>query len=419
MHLEDGLAFQPYQKKDKSSRKSKRQTHAAQDLLLHSDKHRTLDYTAREEEDSTSAGPTQRHYIGIYDPKTGGLEVVEAKRMVVRGTVRAKQADDEAMIAPADAKVRFLPGGLAAFNTSAPFPGSSANPTQSYRDQKVDLGQTFGTKKARKVIESIAMNALTPAAGESNADGSQAKLDAASKATLSQIGQITSTMATRDELQAAIDQSKPVPRPNLDATEIADVYDPRVMIGAEILRAIPVRDWQESIDANEDIQLMSRYVARRIQRVGRQEKPADKLRLLRYLYFLLCFFMAARPGKRDARRVPPKDVLAQALSPAPSSVIENIRRKFSEGGEIRKFHTDLIATHCCALSAIIDNFETEPRDLREDLRLDQRAIAQYFAEIGARMGQVKKAGEAKAQPVAKLALPLQFPKMSRGAPKRR
>ena len=32
------------------------------------------------------------HFFGIYDPETGKLQVVEAKKMVIRGTVRAKQA---------------------------------------------------------------------------------------------------------------------------------------------------------------------------------------------------------------------------------------------------------------------------------------------------------------------------------------
>ena len=60
------------------------------ELLLHSTSHRALDLTAREEE-ARGSKPMLKHYIGVYDPKTGRLEVVEAKRMVVRGQVRAKQ----------------------------------------------------------------------------------------------------------------------------------------------------------------------------------------------------------------------------------------------------------------------------------------------------------------------------------------
>jgi DNA-directed RNA polymerase I subunit RPA49 len=33
-----------------------------------------------------------KHYVGVYDPETGNLEVMEARKMVVRGTVRAHEA---------------------------------------------------------------------------------------------------------------------------------------------------------------------------------------------------------------------------------------------------------------------------------------------------------------------------------------
>lgn len=34
--------------------------------------------------------------MGVYDPKTGNLEVIESRKMVVRGTVRAHSAAAEA-----------------------------------------------------------------------------------------------------------------------------------------------------------------------------------------------------------------------------------------------------------------------------------------------------------------------------------
>lgn len=36
------------------------------------------------------------HFVGIYDPKTGKMQVIEAKKMVVRGSVRAKQLSEAA-----------------------------------------------------------------------------------------------------------------------------------------------------------------------------------------------------------------------------------------------------------------------------------------------------------------------------------
>lgn len=52
--------------------------------------------------------PPLNHFLGIYDPKTGKLQVVEAKKMVVRGTVRAKQASDAAMGERTTKQVRIL-----------------------------------------------------------------------------------------------------------------------------------------------------------------------------------------------------------------------------------------------------------------------------------------------------------------------
>ncbi|ROT38494.1 RNA polymerase I associated factor, A49-like protein [Sodiomyces alkalinus F11] len=393
LQLQKNVPFRPYQKRPKSStKKSRRPPASAQELVLHSAKHRTVDLTAREEGPTGNGGePLQKQYLAIFDPQTGKMEVMEAKKLVVRGTVRARHAAEEAMTAPAD--------------------------TKSYQDQKIELGQTFGTRKAKKAIESNAMNAIVQ--DKVGADGSQ-KLDAASKATLSQIGEATASMATREQLQAAIDESKPVPPANLEAEEIADVYDPNVFIGAEVLKAVPVRDWHEATQRNDEIQVMSRYVAARVQAMGVQDRALEKLRLLRYLHFLVVYFVHTKEGRqKGTRRIPPKEIMARYLAPAPPPVVEHIRRKFSEGGEMCKFHIDLLATHCCVLTCLLDNFETDPQDIREDLRLDQKTMNQYFHEIGARVLRRKRPGETKARTVVKLALPLQFPKQSRGAPKKR
>jgi DNA-directed RNA polymerase I subunit RPA49 len=65
-------------------------------MALHSSAHRTVDYTAREER-WKSVDTVLNHYLAIIDPQTGEVEVVQAKKMVVRGTVRSKQAPAEAM----------------------------------------------------------------------------------------------------------------------------------------------------------------------------------------------------------------------------------------------------------------------------------------------------------------------------------
>lgn len=71
---------------------------------MESSEHPAIDYVGREEE----AGGTDsllKHYIGIYDPSTGGLQVIESRKMTVRGIVRAQKAAPEAFNEKGDYKV--------------------------------------------------------------------------------------------------------------------------------------------------------------------------------------------------------------------------------------------------------------------------------------------------------------------------
>ncbi|KOS19013.1 DNA-directed RNA polymerase I subunit rpa49 [Escovopsis weberi] len=335
------------------------------------------------EEEARASKPLLNHYLGVYDPATGKLQVVEAKKMIVRGAVRAKQVAGSAR---------------------------DENDTKlSMTMQRTELGQTFGTKKAKKVIQERYMNALT--VNKQAGDGTPAVIDDASKAILESVGQFASNMATREELQAVVDDAKPVPRANLEATEIYDVYDPKVLIGADILKLVPILEWQEKTKHKENISVPSQFAAPRINALASNDAATERLRVMRYYLFVLIFLLKSQPGReRNTRRVPPRDKLREMLAPAPDAVVENIRRKFSDGGVIRKYHADLLLAHCCVYALIIDNFEVDTEQLRLDLRLDQKTMNQYFYEIGAKVKPVKHVASGQMRYVAKLSLPLVFPK---------
>ncbi|KUI60085.1 DNA-directed RNA polymerase I subunit rpa49 [Cytospora mali] len=362
---------------------TKRPRHGASDLLLHSTSHRTLDYSARE--DKPKGGqPLLKHYIGLFDPASGQLQLVESKKMVIRGSVRAQQAPEEDM--------------------------QSQKLSNTMYDLRTELGQAFGTKKAKKALAAITENAINP--GKPQGDGQQT-LDSSEKALMDSIKDVTMSVATREDLQSAMDAAKPVPRGNYEADEIQDVYRPEELIGKDILELIQVNDWAKSVKKNEDIQLRSRFVAHRINRIGSGESAVSRLRLLRYLYFVMLFYLTARKGKdKGSREVLKKDKLIEELSPAPPPVIESIRRKFSDKGIMRKQHVDLLMTHCCVFACIMDNFETNTWDLKEDFGLDQKTMTQYFMEIGAKIKRAKVEG--RTDSIAQLKLPLVFPKMRQG-----
>jgi DNA-directed RNA polymerase I subunit RPA49 len=90
------ISLEPFVKPRRNARKRSEKSDeiATEELLLHSSEHPKLDYTAREEE-AGGADTLLKHYIGVYDPETGKMEVMEARKVVVRGVVRAHQATAE------------------------------------------------------------------------------------------------------------------------------------------------------------------------------------------------------------------------------------------------------------------------------------------------------------------------------------
>lgn len=274
---------------------------------------------------------------------------------------------------------------------------------------RTDLGHAFGTRKAKKALAALTENAIVDDGGKSG------KLSATSVAVLADIGKITSTMATKEELQAVADAAKPIPPGNFDAQEIQDVYPLHLLVGSELLNAIPIKDWQDAVKKGTNKVLTSAFIASRLNPVGEGPDSAIRLKALRYLEFLIKFSKCA---KGRTPKIPHSDKLRELLQPAPEPVIQNIRRKFSANQVVDKFHRDKIFTHCCALAAVLSNFEFETSKIRYDLGLDDKQFGQYFREIG---GKVKKAvGAEKGTQVqmAVLSLPLEFPKVRYQRPRR-
>ena len=287
-------------------------------------------------------------------------------------------------------------------------------------DMRKDLGHAFGTKKAKKALAAVTENAIAPEQGLASAGASPSKLNASQRAVMDSIQEVTAGMASREDLQAAADAAKPVPPGNFDAEEVQDVYRLEELIGGEILNSIPIKDWQDQIKKNTTKQHQSAFVAGRLVTIGQGPDSVKRLRALRYLDLLIKFQRSAKAGKeRGTKRVLPKDKLREALQPAPEPVVENIRRKFSTSGEMRKFHVDLVHTYCCALAAVLANYHFDTSTLRYDMGLDDKQFAQYFREIGGRVKVVRGAEKGTQTQMATLSLPLEFPKQRHIAPRRR
>ncbi|EME43224.1 hypothetical protein DOTSEDRAFT_89151 [Dothistroma septosporum NZE10] len=386
-----GVAFKAYSKahssKHTNASRVKPSTH---DLLLQSSQHPRLDYTAT----SNSLDVTQQlsHYVAVYDPILKELRITPAHHLDLRSYLRSEAQEE-------------------------------AEERLTIAKQREALGREFGTKKAKKAIDSKTVNAIT------QDPKGKGKVTDAQNAILEFVGNSTAGAAAKnDEEEAeALLAAKPIPRPNLAADNVEDVYTFDTLIPPSDARLVPTRDWQDKARAGEEIKFSHRFPAFRVAAAGKSD---DRLKLtaLRYLALLLEFHDALSNAGRAGKKVPKKDILAKRFSAWPMQLVDAVRRRFADesGQALGKWQQDNLYTHICALSLYIDGWLTDTSNLKDDLKLEQRVISQYFHELGCKVSQpteteanrynLKKVERAVTR-FARLKLPLDFPKPRAGRKK--
>lgn len=283
------------------------------------------------------------------------------------------------------------------------------------REQRVALGEAFGTKKAKKAILSKTENAISPEKSARNklANGTT-KIDSVSAAMMADMAEATAGMATREQLDLVMNANKPRPKANTETTDLSKVYTIGSLIGTDTMTSIQVRPWVVEMKAGKEVLVTSRFVASRLNKF---KDNVEKLKILRYMLLLIEFYNSTTSG-RDGRKLPRGDDLKAIVEGQPESLLTGVKRRFTEGPVMTRHSADLLITHLCAMAMIVDNYEVEMWDLKDDLKLEIAPMAQYFKEIGAKVvvlpeGMRKALGIEKAaaaqRRVARLKIPLEFP----------
>ena len=289
------------------------------------------------------------------------------------------------------------------------------------RERRNDLGQTFGTKKAKKAIASVTENAIDQSRlfRDPSKAAQPEKLTAANMALLGSLAESAANMPTREELGDASTSANTRPEGNKEAMNPTKIYTVEKVIGLDTMKIIPVRQWMETMKAKKEITTSSRFVARRLQM---HAQNPEKLKILRYMLLLIDFYNASSGGK-FGRRLPKRDDLKKILGDMPEAALEGVKRKFTNAGIMNKQMSDSLIMHLCAMAFMVDGADVDTWDLKEDLKLETKQITIYFTQIGAKiasLGEVerKKLGLEKAaaaqRRVAKLKAPLTYPKVSVG-----
>ncbi|TIA58617.1 RNA polymerase I associated factor, A49-like protein [Aureobasidium pullulans] len=381
--------FKPFVKANSTKKDSDSPAPSTHSLLLHSSSHARLDFTAQQQSTSDLT-----HYVAVYDPQSSSLQVLPAHSVTLRTNLRAEAQEVAAQ-----------------------------NAVRTFAQQREDLGQAFGTKKAKKALASKVENAITSNADRNRVGG---KLDNVESAVMDSVKEASDAMPAKQAQQEEILASKPIPKPNLNATEAENVYPIGTLVPVADMKALTVKEWQDTVAAGEDVKLTSRFVAHRIAAIATRD-DVQRLKALKYLMLLIEFNLALKQG-RGGKKVPPRDQLRQKLAEWPETLIESVRRKFSDNNELNKWHMDNLITHMAAISLFIDGYKTDTHDLREDLRLENKQMSQYFMELGCKVNnptekeqadfKIPNKAVAAQRRVAKLKIPLDFPKV-RMMPRRR
>jgi DNA-directed RNA polymerase I subunit RPA49 len=299
------IAFKPYKRTKTSSQGENTE------LLFQSSDHQRLDYQAQEEHDG-SAESQLKDYVGVYDPATSKLQIVPVKRVVVRSTLRSETEEMREERARIEAQQNTVTARRAA------------------------LASEFGSKKSRKALEDRTLNAIRSGNPD---DPSASRSEAVAENVLRNMANSSVAMPTKEDLAAAVDNSKPRPTPNLAAEYPGDVYPIDTVVGSELMTMLEVKDWVEAAEAGQGVSVSSKYVAKRINKLARN-KQYQKLKVLRFI--LLCVnFNAALggPGGSRPKRIPQKGKLEALMGDdTPAACVMAIRRKFAPERYVCRFH---------------------------------------------------------------------------------
>lgn len=99
--------MKPYKRRRNGGKSNVGKTYiTSSEHLLHTSAHSKIDYIAREEEGGSDS--LLSHYLGVYDPESGQLQLVRARKLVLRGKVRPIESTEEIATKPENVRTSHL-----------------------------------------------------------------------------------------------------------------------------------------------------------------------------------------------------------------------------------------------------------------------------------------------------------------------
>ncbi|KAJ1730019.1 DNA-directed RNA polymerase I subunit rpa49 [Coemansia biformis] len=246
-----------------------------------------------------------------------------------------------------------------------------------------ELGEAFGNKKRKAQIRAEERNRIDMGAVQGDKNIIQASIELR-----------TNSMPTAQDLRAAEDTDRPVPKYDPQATAACDIYDMEDVLPKAVAAHIDVAPFVKAADAEEYrglIPVRSQFVAKKIEGILAQPKP-DVGALRRVLYLGYLMRLAALSRSALQRR----DTCLEALCCAPE-VADAMFDRFAEcvAGSLNPDGSPVyiktpatetrLVCYIAVLMLSINNWVVYPAELSADLGIPSKKAEKYLASVGCKI----------------------------------
>ncbi|KAF8515700.1 RNA polymerase I associated factor, A49-like protein [Hysterangium stoloniferum] len=326
--------------------------------------------------DATTQGPNSQEAIMV-----GETDSVEFHS----GSVGATGSSCQYLIGIRDKKtnrVILRPAGLHVLSRDIKA-FKSLDPLAVSQDERSkarnELGEAFGSKKAKLAIKAMERNRVDVSAMEGVAGHLQDSIDAG-----------TGSLPSLEAAKAAADESRPIPRYNVQAKSPDQIYALHDIVSEAELNSISVSRLIHASDENGRLACLpfqrSSWINQHIKfEFESSAKPSkNNLKILFYISSMFLFRMSSS-SVRD------KTKLQQRMSMVPNEIIDGLLSRFTERSresttaQTTKGAETLLLTHMFALCLRVDRYATDPALLASDLSMTVANVTKHFKQLGCKV----------------------------------
>lgn len=243
--------------------------------------------------------------------------------------------------------------------------------------QRTALGEAFGTKKAKSAINNLERNKIDAE-----------KLQDMQVDIVDSVKESTQHLPSRAEMdQNGVDE-RPMPKANVEATSVEDIYPLENIIPPEDWDCIRITTIMEQPEQERKELLpytQSHYIGEKISNVN---NDSDKAKLLYYLSVLLAVYHHRRVRDKDTlmekfNNLPPETLINTVLKQFTVNKATNFGKSKDRSFFIDPHHEDKLVCYILAIIFHLETFLVQIQPISHELNIKPMKVANLCRIMGA------------------------------------